>query len=131
MLRLVVCVSVFAVGVAGPVAAWQEPVSVPVEVGFDVHRPMSIDRIKKRLTELPPYEQRLLRRRIERVNVYARKLDVDVFREFNVKSWASPLGGRTGGAIAYGAPTHNEMMRAMTPTFWQQAATTGAFSFGW
>ena len=93
---------------------------------------VNLDRIKRRMAALAPYGQGLLLRRTEFVNVYAPALRVEILGDFNVESWVSSLGGRTGGAIAYGSPTHNEMMKAMVPAFWQQQAhSTGGFSFGW
>ena len=84
------------------------------------------------MAALPAAEQRLLLRLTARINVYARAQAVEVLRGFNVESWRSPMGGRTGGAIAYGSPTHNEMMSAMTPEFWRQRASSLAgIGIGW
>lgn len=106
------------------------------ETGSDSSRArllgVNLDRIKRQMAALAPHGQRLLLRRTEIVNVYAPSLRVEILGDFNVESWGSSLGGRTGGAIAYGSPTHNEMMRAMVPAFWQQQANSaGGFSFGW
>ena len=94
--------------------------------------PVSLDRIRRRLAVLPPDDERLLLRVTERVNVYARAQAVAVLEGFNVESWTSLLGGRTGGGIAYGSPTHNEMVNAMTPEFWRQRASSLAgIGIGW
>ena len=129
-MRRIVFVTALVVGLAGPASAGASGAD---EAGVDAFGlPVSVDRIKRRLEALSPDDQRLVLRLTEQVDVYARELAVKILHDFNVKSWASPLGGRTGGAIAYGSPTHNEMMQAMTPAFWQQqAASMGGLGFGW
>ena len=129
-MRPIVFVTALVVGLASPMSVGASGAD---QVGLDAFSlPVSLDRIKRRLEALPPDDQRLMLRLTERVDVYARELAVKILHDFNVKSWASPLGGRTGGAIAYGSPTHNEMMQAMTPAFWQQrAASMGWSGFGW
>lgn len=129
-MRPIVFVTALVVGLAGPTPAGASGADEPGLDAFSL--PVSLDRIKQRLEALPPEDQSLVLRVTERVNVYARELAIKILHDFNVKSWASPLGGRTGGAIAHGSPTHNEMMKAMTPAFWQQqAASMGGFGFGW
>ena len=129
-MRPIVFVTALMVGLASPASVGASGAD---EAGLDAFSlPVSLDRIRRRLEALPPGDQRLMLRLTERVDVYARELAVKILHDFNVKSWASPLGGRTGGAIAYGSPTHNEMMQAMTPAFWQQqAASMGWSGFGW
>jgi hypothetical protein len=129
-MRLVVFVTALVVGLASPATA---SASGSDETGIEAFTlPVSLDRIKRRLEALLSEDQRLVLRLTERVDVYARELAMEILHDFNVKSWASLLGGRTGGAIAYGSPTHNEMMQAMTPAFWQQqAASMGWLGFGW
>lgn len=129
---LIACTVLLVVGLAAPAAGGQEPAAAE-EVNADSGTlPVSLDRIKRRMTALPAEEDRLLLRLTTRINVYARAQAVAVLEGFNVESWRSPLGGRTGGAIAYGSPTHNEMVNAATPGFWRQRtsslATIGA---GW
>ena len=128
----IVRVAVLAVGLATPAAAGQEP-SGSVELTLDGDAlPVSLDRIKRRMAALPADEDRLLIRVSERITVYARAQAIDVLRGFNVESWTSLMGGRTGGAIAYGSPTHNEMMSAMTPEFWRRRASSlGGIGIGW
>ena len=129
-MRPIVLVVALVIGLASPAAAgtFSTDETVLDRGGL----PVSIDKIKRRLAALSPYEQSLLRSLTERVDVYARELAVEILHNFNVESWASPLGGRTGGAIAHGAPTHNENMSAMTPAFWRQrAASMGGFGFSW
>ena len=94
--------------------------------------PVSLARIRQRLAALPADERRLLLRLSTRVNVYARAQAGEVLQGFNVESWNSPLGGRTGGGIAYGSPTHNEMVNAMTPAFWRERSSSLAgIGVGW
>lgn len=131
-LALIASVVVVAVGLAAPPAAGQEPAGAgePTLDGGAV--PVSIDRIGRRLAALPADEDRLLLRLRERVTVYARAEAIKVLRGFNVESWTSLIGGRTGGAIAYGSPTHNEVVNAMTPEFWRQRASSLAgIGIGW
>lgn len=122
-----------AIGLSDPVAAGQEPATDTDGATLAaVDLRVSIDTVKRRLGTLPPHDESRLFRHTERVDVYALEIPVEVLHGFNVESWTSSLGGRTGGSIAYGAPTHNEMMTAMTPAFWQQrAASMGGFSVGW
>ena len=129
-MRRIVFVTALVLGLASPASVGASGAD---EAGLDAFRlPVSVERIKRRLEALPLDDQRLVLRLTERVDVYARELALKILHDFNVKSWASPLGGRTGGAIAYGSPTHNEMMQAMTPAFWQQqAASMGWLGFGW
>ena len=129
---LIACIVLLVVGLAAPAAAGQEPA---VTEGADADGgtlPVSLDRIKRRMAALPADEDRLLLRLTTRINVYARAQAVAVLEGFNVESWRSPLGGRTGGAIAYGSPTHNEMVNAATPGFWRQRASSLAtIGAGW
>ena len=131
-LALTACVVVVAIGFVAPPAAGQEPAgSDEATLGGDA-LPVSLDRIRRRMAALPADEDRLLLRLSERVTVYARAQAVEVLRGFNVESWTSLMGGRTGGAIAHGSPTHNEMVSAMTPEFWRQRASSlGGIGIGW
>lgn len=125
-------VALLMVGPAAPQAAGQEPAGTDGAVLDAGALPVSIDRIKRRMAAIPADEHRLLLRLTERVDVYARAQAVAVLEGFNVESWSSGLGGRTGGAIAYGSPTHNETMNAMTPEFWRQRASSLAgIGIGW
>ena len=127
---LIGCLVVLAAGPAARAAVAQEPADGAALDGGAF--PVSLDRIRRRLAALPAEEDRLLLRLTERVDVYARAQAIEILEGFDVESWASPLGGRTGGAIAYGSPTHNEMMTVMTPEFWRwRAASLGGPSFGW
>ena len=131
-LPLIACAVVLAAVLAAPAAAGQEPVGADGATLDTGAFPFSVDRIKRRMAALPAAEQRLLLRLTARINVYARAQAVEVLRGFNVESWRSPMGGRTGGAIAYGSPTHNEMVSAMTPEFWRQRASSLAgIGIGW
>lgn len=125
------CVALFAVLLAAPVIAEQQPAAVD-EATNGARIPVSLDRIKRRMAALPTGEERLLLRLTARVDVYARAQAVEVLQGFNVESWTSLLGGRTGGAIAYGSPTHNETVNAMTPEFWRKRASSLAgIGGGW
>lgn len=135
---LIACLAVLVVGLAAPAAAGQDPAGVgeafpdgeAISPGETL--PVSLDRIKRRMAALPAAEDRLLLRLTTRINVYARAQAIAVLEGFNVESWASGLGGRTGGAIAYGSPTHNETVNAMTPAFWRQRASSlGGIGVGW
>ena len=130
-LALIACTVLLAGGFAASSAA-QEP-SGADEATVDAGAPPeALNRIRRRLAALPPDDERLLLRVTERVNVYARAQAVAVLEGFNVESWTSLLGGRTGGGIAYGSPTHNEMMNAMTPEFWRRRASSLAgIGIGW
>ena len=131
-LALIGWVAALAVGLAAPEAAGQEAARRDEATLDAATLPVSLDRIKQRMAARGDDEDRLLRRVRESVNVYARAQAVAVLQGFNVESWASPLGGRTGGAIAYGSPTHNEMMSAMMPAFWRQRASSLAgIGVGW
>lgn len=128
---LIACGAALAVALAAPAAAGQEPAGGEAAHGGGA-LPVSLVRIKQRLAALPADERRLLLRLSTRVNVYARAQAGEVLQGFNVESWNSPLGGRTGGAIAYGSPTHNEMMNAMTPAFWRERSSSLAgIGVGW
>ncbi|MCE2540100.1 MAG: hypothetical protein J4G16_06855 [Acidobacteria bacterium] len=126
------CVAMVAVLLAPPAVAEQQPASID-EATIDTRiLPVSLDRIRRRMAALPADEDRLLLRLTTRINVYARAQAVEVLEGFNVESWTSLLGGRTGGAIAYGSPTHNETVNAMTPEFWRQRASSLAgIGVGW
>ena len=125
-------VPLLMVVLAAPSAAGQEGAARDAAVLDAGVLPVSLDRIKRRLATLPAPEDRLLLRVTERVNVYARAQAIAVLEGFNVESWTSLLGGRTGGAIAYGSPTHNETVNAMTPEFWRQRASSLAgIGVGW
>ena len=127
---LIACIALLVVGLAAPAAAGQQPAAT--EDADSGTLPVSLDRIKRRMAALPAEENRLLLRLTTRINVYARAQAVAVLEGFNVESWRSPLGGRTGGAIAYGSPTHNEMVNAATPGFWRQRASSLAtIGAGW
>ena len=125
-------VPLLMVVLAAPSAAGQEAAATDAAVLDAGAPPVSLDRIKRRLATLPAPEDRLLLRVTERINVYARAQAIAVLEGFNVESWTSLLGGRTGGAIAYGSPTHNETVNAMTPEFWRQRASSLAgIGVGW
>ena len=128
----IACVALLVLGLAAPAAAGQEPAAME-EANVDGGTlPVSLDRIKRRMAALPAEQDRLLLRLTTRINVYARAQAVTVLEGFNVESWMSGLGGRTGGAIAYGSPTHNETVNAMTPEFWRQRASSlGGIGVGW
>ena len=132
-LALIACAGVLAVvGLATPAAAGQAPSGTGEATLDGGALPVSLDRIKRRMEALPADEDRLLLRMSERVTVYARAQAVEVLQGFNVESWTSLIGGRTGGGIAYGSPTHNEVVSAMTPEFWRQRASSLAgIGVGW
>ena len=128
----IACIAILVVGLATPAAAGQAS-AAGAEARLDSGTlPVSLDRIKRRMAALPDEEDRLLLRLTTRINVYARAQAVAVLEGFNVESWTSGLGGRTGGAIAYGSPTHNEIVNAMTPEFWRQRASSlSTIGVGW
>ncbi len=131
-IALIAGVVALAGGLAAPVAAGQEPTGTDEPMLDGAALPVSLDRIKRRMAAIPASEQRLLLRLTARVNVYARAQAVELLRGFNIESWTSLIGGRTGGAIAYGSPTHNEMVNAMTPEFWRQRASSlTGIGVGW
>lgn len=128
---LIASAAALAVALAAPAAAGQEPPGGEAAPGGGA-LPVSLARIKQRLASLPADERRLLLRVSTRVNVYARAQAGEVLQGFNVESWNSPLGGRAGGGIAYGSPTHNEMVNAATPAFWRQRASgLAGIGVGW
>ena len=136
---LIASAAALAISLAAPAAAGQEPAdggAAAHDGGDAAHGgdalPVSLARIRQRLAALPADERRLLLRLSTRVNVYARAQAGEVLQGFNVESWNSPLGGRTGGGIAYGSPTHNEMVNAMTPAFWRERSSSLAgIGVGW
>lgn len=141
---LIASAAALVLALAAPAAAGQEPAdaeAVPdggkAPDGAEAASgggalPVSLARIKQRLASLPADERRLLLRVSTRVNVYARAQAGEVLQGFNVESWNSPLGGRAGGGIAYGSPTHNEMVNAATPAFWRQRASgLAGIGVGW
>ena len=131
-LVLMTCIAVLAAGIAAPVAAGQEPAAAGEAMRDGGALPVSLDRIGRRLATGPADEDRLLLRLTARINVYARAQAVQVLEGFNVESWTSLLGGRTGGGIAFGSPTHNEMVNAATPEFWRQRTSSLAgIGAGW
>ena len=141
---LIACAAALVLALAAPAASGQEPPGgdkaapdggTAIDSGEAASGgalPVSLARIKQRLASLPADERRLLLRVSTRVNVYARAQAGEVLQGFNVESWNSPLGGRAGGGIAYGSPTHNEMVNAATPAFWRQRASSLAgIGVGW
>ena len=129
---LIACAVVLAAGVAAPAVAGQEPAGTGEAAPDGGGLPVSLDRIRRHLAARPADEDRLLLRVTERVNVYARAQAITVLEDFNVESWTSLLGGRAGGAIAYGSPTRNETLNAMTPEFWRNRASSMAgIGVGW
>lgn len=135
---LIACAAALVLALAAPAAAGQEPSDGGTAIDGGEAAPgggalpVSLARIKQRLAALPADERRLLLRVSTRVNVYARAQAGEVLQGFNVESWNSPLGGRAGGGIAYGSPTHNEMVNAATPAFWRQRASSLAgIGVGW
>ena len=129
---LIACIALLVVGLAVPAAAGQDPAAAEGANADGGTLPVSLDRIKRRMAARPAEEDRLLLRLTTRINVYARAEAIAVLEGFNVESWTSGLGGRTGGAIAYGSPTHNETVNAMTPQFWRQRASSlGGIGVGW
>ena len=128
----IACVVLLVLGLAAPAAAGQDPAASEGANADGGTLPVSLDRIKRRMAARPTEEDRLLLRLTTRINVYARAEAIAVLEGFNVESWTSGLGGRTGGAIAYGSPTHNETVNAMTPQFWRQRASSlGGIGVGW
>lgn len=125
-------IALLVVGLAVPASAGQEQsAGGGANIGGGT-LPVSLDRIKRRMAALPADEDRLLLRLTTRINVYARSQAQAVLEGFNVESWTSGLGGRTGGAIAHGAPTHNEMITAMTPEFWRnRGSSLAGIGVGW
>lgn len=141
---LIASAAALVLALAAPAAAGQEPADggkaapdggTAIDSGEAASGgalPVSLARIKQRLAALPADERRLLLRVSTRVNVYARAQAGEVLQGFNVESWNSPLGGRAGGGIAYGSPTHNEMVNAATPAFWRQRSSSLAgIGVGW
>ena len=128
----IACIVLLVLGPPAPAAAGQEAAAAE-DPGMDGDvLPVSLDRIRRRLATLPADEDRLLLRVTERVDVYARAQAIAVLEGFNVESWTSLLGGRTGGAIAYGSPTRNETLNAMTPEFWRnRASSLAGIGIGW
>ena len=96
-IALISGVVALAGGLAAPVAAGQEPADTDEPMLEGAALPVSLDRIKRRMVAIPPDEQRLLLRLTARVNVYARAQAVELLRGFNIESWTSLIGGRTGG----------------------------------
>lgn len=119
----IACCALLVAALAGP-ALGQEPAGGDEAAAGGGGLPVSLDRIRHRMATVGTEESRLRLRLTERVNVYARAQAVEVLRGFNVESWNSLMGGRTGAAIAYGSPTHNEMVTAATPEFWRQRSSS-------
>lgn len=129
---LIGCLVVLAIGTSARAATAQEPAGAGGAALDGGTLPVSLDRIRRRLAAFPPEKDRLLLRLTTRVDVYARAQAIEILEGFAVESWGSPLGGRTGGGIAHGSPTHNEMMTVMTPEFWRwRASSLGGPGFGW
>jgi len=129
---LIAGIALLVAGLVAPADAGQELTAAGAASVDNATLPVSLDRIKRRMAALPADEHGLLLRLTTRINVYARAQAVAVLEGFNVESWTSGLGGRTGGAIAYGSPTHNETVHAMTPEFWRQRASSLAgIGVGW
>ena len=115
----------FGIGLAAPAAgAAQEPDAAPAATGTDTRElPVSLDRIKRRLTtsrELREGGRRLLNLSFY-VDVYARAPAIDILPDLDPESESVP----------YGAPTHLEMLEAVTPREWRPRAISTGNLFGW
>ena len=80
-----------------------------------IELPVSLERIKRRLAELPETtEGRNLLRLSYYIEVYGRAPAIKVVDGFDLHT----------GPIPYGSPTHREMLGAMTPRHWRPGAAT-------
>ena len=66
--------------------------------------PVSLERIKRKLTQVPPSQEFLLRLDYY-VEVYGRTPQLDIFEAFDLHA----------GPVPFGPPTHSEMIRHVTP----------------
>lgn len=85
--------------------------------------PVSLDRIKRRLASQEAVEEgrRSLLNLSFYVDVYARAPAIDILQGINLES----------ESVSYGAPTHSEMLEAVTPREWRPRAISTGNLFGW
>lgn len=112
------------IGLAAPtVVTAQESNGEPAVTARDSTRlPVSLDRIKRRLASQEAEEgRRSLLNLNFYVDVYARAPALDILQGINPES----------ESVSYGAPTHSEMLEAVTPREWRPRAISTGNLFGW
>ena len=78
--------------------------------------PVSLERIKRKLAQVPPSQEFHLRLAYY-LEVYGRAPQLDIFEKFDLHN----------GPVPYGAPTHSDMVRHVTP---QEFRSPAILSFG-
>ncbi len=116
---------VLGIGFVAPaMAAAQESDAEPVVTVAATHElPVSLERIKRRLATTREAQEGghgLLNLSFY-VDVYARAPAIEVLRDLDPGSESVP----------YGAPTHLEMLEAVTPREWRPRAISSGNLFGW
>lgn len=110
------------IGLAMPAAA-QQSAPEPVAAAETNRLPVSLDRIKRRLAatrEAQAGQIRALRLDVH-VDVYARAPAIEVLGDLELESESVP----------FGAPTHMEMLHAVTPREWRPRAISTGNLLSW
>lgn len=109
---------------SGTRAAAREPgAEAPAAAAETSALPVSLERIKRRMAavqEAGDGGRKLLDLNYY-VDVYARAPSIELFRNFDTDS----------ETVSYGAPTHAEMLEAVTPREWRPPAISTGALFGW
>ena len=106
----------------GDTAIAQESVDAEELVVQSGDFPVSLERIKRQLERVPTdTNNKSLLRLNYYIDVYARAPRINLFVSFDVHS----------GPTRSGSPTHNEMLRAMTPNKWRSSAASRSGVIGW
>lgn len=103
--------------------AQESDADAPASVAPTSTLPVSIDRIRQRLAAIPepPEGRRNLINLSYYVDVYARAPALEVLQDFDLDS----------ETVAYGSPTHAEMLEASTPREWRPRAISIGNLFRW
>ena len=121
-LKVIACAVGLAVGLAATASAAQDSGDDRGDAAIEASRlPVSLERIKRRLADLPERAggANLLRLNTY-IDVYARAPAIEFLQDFDVET----------GPLAYGAPTHDEMLEAATPREWRPRAIAIGTIFG-
>ena len=121
-LKAIGCAVGLAVGLSATASAAQDSGADSGDAAIEASRlPVSLESIKRRLADLPERDggANLLRLNTY-IDVYARAPAIEFLQDFDVET----------GPLSYGAPTHAEMMEAVTPREWRPRAIAIGTIFG-
>ena len=114
MFRSLVPIVALVFGIGAPGAASAQEPALAANPGEAPDLPVSISRIKERMSSQPELGETRGRLRLTyRVNVYGRAPAMDLLQDFIIVDTAP---------AAYGGPSHAEMVEVMTPKEWRPRA---------